>query len=98
MAAKPMSSAESAPLSLAAPPKSSAESAPPVLVYLYFDHSNIVIEARNIAHETEREELWGDVARRLRLDFHNLLLLAHENRPLAKVVAAGSVPPDMQRV
>ena len=83
---------------MAARPTSSAESAPPVLVYLYFDHSNIVIEAKNIGQETESAELGGDVWRRLCLDFHNLMLLAHENRPLAKAVAAGSVPPDMQTV
>ena len=74
----------------------SAESAPAVLVYVYWDHSNIMLEAQNIAQETESAELGVDVGRRLHLDFHNLLLLAHENIPLVKAVAAGSVPPEME--
>ena len=78
------------------PTSSSAASA--VYVYVYLDHSNIIIEARNIAKETESAELGTDVSRRLRLDFHNLMLLAHENRPVAKAVAAGSVPPEMKKV
>ena len=65
----------------------------PIHVYIFWDHSNIFIEARNIAEETEME-LGDDVGRRVRLDFNHMLVLAHENRP----VAAGSVPPVMQAV
>ena len=32
------------------------------------------------------------------IDFPNLLLLAHENRPLARAIAVGSVPPAMKTV
>ena len=37
-----------------------------------------------------------DDRRRVRLNFANLLLLAHANRPVKRVVAAGSVPPELQ--
>ena len=44
------------------------------------------------------EELEGDspnVRYRVRIDFANLLLLAHGNRPVTRIVAAGSVPPEL---
>ena len=78
--------------------RSARPSAQPVFVYIYWDHSNIFIEAQHIADEKESEQLGADVGRRVRLDFQNLLLLAHENRPIAKAVAAGSVPPEMKTV
>ena len=76
----------------------SVESAQPILAYVYWDHSNIIIEAQNVAEETESAKLGADVGCRLRLEFNNLLLLAHKNRRLARVVAVGSVPPDMETV
>ena len=49
------------------------------------------------------EGSWGgkrvavdDVSRRIRLNFQNLMLLGHENRTVAKVVVAGSVPPEVR--
>ena len=73
------------------------QSSQPVLAYVFWDHS-LPVEAQNIAEEMEREELGEDVRRRLCIDFHNMLVLANENKPLAKVVAAGSLPPEMKAV
>ena len=38
------------------------------------------------------------VRQRVRIDFTHLLQLAHANRPVRRVVAAGSVPPELQRL
>ena len=70
----------------------------PVYVYIYWDHSNIFIEAQNMAHEVDHKEFGDDVAYRVRINFHNLLELAREDRMLVKAVAAGSVPPEMKSV
>ena len=67
-------------------------------MYIYWDHSNIIIEAQHIAEKTEAAALGLYVGRRIRIDFQNLLLLAHENRPVAKAIAVGSVPPAMKTV
>ena len=37
-----------------------------------------------------------DVRRCVRLNFANLLLLAYANRPVRRIVAAGSVPSELQ--
>ena len=74
------------------------EAQQPILVFIFWDHSNIYIEAHNIAEETECEELGDDVGRRVRIDFSHMLTLAHENRRVAKAVAARSVPPEMHAV
>ena len=61
-------------------------------VFVYWDNSNIFNEAQRIA--AEREGTAG--ARYLvRINFDNMLRLAHADRPLEKAVAAGSVPPEM---
>ena len=52
----------------------------PVLVYVYWDHSNSFIEAQNIADEIEREKLGDDISR----------------MTVAKAVEAGSVPPEVR--
>ena len=64
-------------------------------VFIYWDNSNIFHEAQRLAEE--REE--GEGARyRVRVNFDNLLRLAHADRPLQKALAAGSVPPEMRQL
>ena len=64
-------------------------------VFIYWDNSNIFHEAQRLAEE--REE--GDDARnRVRINFDNMLRLAHADRPLQKALAAGSVPPEMRQL
>ena len=64
-------------------------------VFIYWDNSNIFREAQRLAEE--REE--GEGARyRVRVNFDNLLRLAHADRPLQKALAAGSVPPEMRQL
>ena len=61
-------------------------------VFVYWDNSNIFHAAQDLAEERN-----GDVnARyRIRINFENLLRLAHADRPLTKALAAGSIPPAM---
>lgn len=64
-------------------------------VFVYWDNSNIFVEAQRLAEE--RDE--GPNARyRVRVNFDNLLRLAHADRPLKKALAAGSVPPQMRQL
>ena len=64
-------------------------------VFIYWDNSNIFHEAQRLAEE--REE--GEGARyRVRVNFDNLLRLAHADRRLQKALAAGSVPPEMRQL
>ena len=64
-------------------------------LFIYWDNSNIFHEAQRLADE--REE--GDDARnRVRINFDNMLRLAHADRPLQKALAAGSVPPEMRQL
>ena len=63
-------------------------------VYVYFDNSNIVIEAKRLAEERN-----GQYARQaVRLHFHNLLALASAGRNGKHAVAAGSVPPELRNL
>ena len=64
-------------------------------VFVYWDNSNIFHEAQRLAEERE-----GTPSARylVRIHFENLLRLAEAGRPLAKAVAAGSVPPEMQQL
>lgn len=64
-------------------------------VFVYWDNSNIYIEAQRLAVERDQR---ADARRHVRIDFDHLLLLAHANRPLQKVFAAGSVPPEMRQL
>ena len=66
---------------------------PPVHLYIYWDNSNIFVESQNVAEELEGDS--PNVRYRVRIDFANLLLLAHGNRPVTRIVAAGSVPPEL---
>ena len=64
-------------------------------VFIYWDNSNIFHEAQRLAEE--REE--GEGARyRVRINFDNMLRLAHADRPLQRALAAGSVPPEMRQL
>lgn len=64
-------------------------------VFVYWDNSNLFVEAQRLAEE--RDE--GPNARyRVRVNFDNLLRLAHADRPLKKALAAGSVPPQMRHL
>ena len=64
-------------------------------VFLYWDNSNVFVEAQRLAEE--RDE--GPNARyRVRINFDNLLRLAQADRPLKKAFAAGSVPPQMRQL
>lgn len=64
-------------------------------VFIYWDNSNVFHEAQRLAEEVED----GPDARfRVRINFDNLLRLAHADRPLEKALAVGSVPPAMQQL
>ena len=61
-------------------------------VFVYWDNSNIFHEAHRLAEEQDEGP---DARYRVRIQFDNLLRLAHADRPLQKAFAAGSVPPEM---
>jgi hypothetical protein len=63
--------------------------------FVYWDNSNVFHEAQRFAEE--RDE--GPHARyRVRINFENILRLAHADRPLERAVAAGSIPPEMRQL
>ncbi|WP_419165049.1 NYN domain-containing protein [Candidatus Palauibacter sp.] len=63
--------------------------------FIYWDHSNIFIEAQRLAEK--REE--GPGARyRVRIQFDRLLTLAHAERSVTRAYAAGSVPPELRHL
>ena len=64
-------------------------------VFIYWDNSNVFHEAQRLAEERE-----GTPGARylIRIHLENLLRLAEAGRPLAKAVAAGSVPPEMRQL
>ena len=64
-------------------------------VFIYWDNSNIFIGAQTVAGAVEETP---DASRRVRVHFANMLRLAHADRPVAKAVAAGSVPPELEEV
>lgn len=64
-------------------------------VFVYWDNSNIFVEAQRLAEELDE----GPNARyRVRVNFDNLLRLAHADRPLKKAMAAGPVPPQLRQL
>ena len=64
-------------------------------VFIYWDNSNIFHEAQRLA--VQREE--GANARyRVRIEFENLLRLAHADREVKRALAVGSVPPEMRQL
>ena len=63
-------------------------------VFIYWDNSNIFIGAQHAAVERE-----GESARsRARIQFRNLLELAHARREIEHAIAVGSVPPELRLV
>ena len=64
-------------------------------MFVYWDNSNVFHEAQRLAEE---EEGTPDARYLVRIHFENLLRLAEAGRPLAKAVAAGSVPPEMRQL
>ena len=66
----------------------------PERVFIYWDNSNMFIGARSLASEMES----GDAYYRIRLEFQNLLRLAHADRPVERAYAVGSVPPELRAV
>ena len=64
-------------------------------VFIYWDNSNIFVEAQRLAEEVSE----GPGARyRVRINFDNMLRLAHADRPVERAFAAGSVPPEMRQL
>ena len=68
----------------------------PLCVYVYWDNSNIFLGARDVAEHLEHDV--PNIRMRVRVDFRKLLLLAHDERPLKRTVAAGSIPPAMEEL
>ena len=64
-------------------------------VFIYWDNSNIFLEAQRLAEERNSGP---DARYRVRIDFTNMLRLAHADRPVEKAHAAGSVPPEMRQL
>lgn len=64
-------------------------------VFVYWDNSNIFHEAQRLADEREGTP---NARYLVRVHFDNLLQLALAERPLAKAVAAGSIPPEMHQL
>ena len=64
-------------------------------VFIHWDNSNIFHEAQRLAEEGAG----GANARyRVRINFDNLLRLAHADRPMQRAIAAGSVPPELRQL
>ena len=64
-------------------------------VFIYWDNSNIFHEAQRLS--AERSE--GANARyRVRINFENMLRLAHADRPIEQALAVGSIPPEMRQL
>ena len=64
-------------------------------VFIYWDNSNIFIEAQRLAEERNDQV---DARFRVRIQFANMLRLAHADRPLRKAMAAGSAPPELRQL
>ena len=63
-------------------------------VFVYWDNSNIFYVAQRLAEQREGP----DARYRVRIDFDNLLRLAHADRPVEQAIAAGSVPPELRHL
>ena len=59
-------------------------------VFVYLDNSNIFHAAQDLAEERNGD---ANARHRVRIQFENLLRLAHADRPVEKALAAGSIPP-----
>lgn len=64
-------------------------------VFIYWDNSNIFVEAQRLAEERNDEI---DARYRVRIHFDHMLRLAHADRHVEKAIAAGSIPPELRNV
>jgi hypothetical protein len=64
-------------------------------VFIYWDNSNIFHEAQRLAEERNNGP---DARYRVRINFGNMLQLAHADRPVERAHAAGSIPPEMRQL
>ncbi|MDE0080488.1 MAG: NYN domain-containing protein [Caldilineaceae bacterium] len=64
-------------------------------VFIYWDDSNIFIEAQRLAESLEADP---DARNRIRIHFDNMLKLAHADRPVEKAIAVGSIPPELRQL
>lgn len=64
-------------------------------VFIYWDNSNIFHEVQRLAVERNSG---ADARERVRIDFENMLHLAHADREIGRAVAAGSVPPEIRQL
>ena len=64
-------------------------------IFIYWDNSNIFHEAQRLAEERNNGP---DARYRVRINFSNMLRLAHADRPVERAYAAGSVPPEMRQL
>ena len=64
-------------------------------VFIYWDNSNIYHEAQRLAEDREETP---NARYLVRINFENMLRLAHADRPVQQAVAAGSVPPEMRQL
>ena len=63
-------------------------------VFIYWDNSNIFVSVQEVAAEREG----AGARRRVRIDFRNMLELAHAGRAIEHAVAVGSIPPELRHV
>ena len=64
-------------------------------VFICWGNSNIFHETQRLAGERNEG---ADARYRVRINFDNLLRLAHADRPLKKALVTGSVPPEMRQL
>ena len=64
-------------------------------VFVYWDDSDIFIEAQRLAESVEEGP---DARSRVRIHFDNMLKLAHANRAVEKAIAVGSIPPELRQL
>ena len=67
-------------------------------VCVYFDNSNIFIEAQRLATSRNGNSVDESVRRRIRLDFDHLMELCCAKRKLVSALAAGSIPPELRHL
>lgn len=63
-------------------------------VFIYWDNSNIFHEAQRMAELSDGP----DARYRVRVHFDNMLRLAHADRSIARAIAVGSIPPEMEQL
>ena len=63
-------------------------------VFIYWDNANIFVSVQEVAAEREG----AGARRRVRIDFRNMLELAHAGRAIEHAVAVGSIPPELRHV